>query len=298
MDPRRHIRMRAYAKINLSLRVKDARPDGYHDLETVFQSLALHDTLDCRLGRGPLTLDGRNLVWRAARHLWRALGHGGEPHGVAMTLTKQVPMQAGLGGGSADAAAALVALSALWGGGRPVVDLAEVAARVGADVSYFLMGGTALGLARGEHLYPLPDLPPCHVVLALPGFGVSTAEAYGWLDADRAGAGRRRARVAARSAFSLRGWPARTLIVSNDLEAPVARRHPEIARLRDLLASSGAMAAAMTGSGSAVFGLFESPVTARRAARAVAQSGAVSMLTCTLDRRAYLKALAAPARGF
>ena len=257
MGTRRHIRVRAHAKLNLALRVKGARPDGYHELETVFQSLALHDTLVCTLRRGPLALgcddpqvpvDSRNLVWRAARHLWRALGRAGEPHGVAITIAKQIPMQAGLGGGSADAAAALVAL------------------------------------------------PACAVVLALPAFGVSTADAYGWLDADRAAAARRRATSSSRSAFSLRGWPARTLVVSNDLEAPVARRHPEIARLRDLLASAGAMAAAMTGSGAAVFGLFESPLAARHAARSVAQAGAISLLTRTIDRRACLRALQAPPR--
>jgi len=285
------VRVRAHAKINLSLAVGPVRPDGYHPLETVFQSLALHDTLSVTVRRGPFALtctdpevpvDARNLVWRAAQQVWEALGRRGEPHGVAIAINKHIPMQAGLGGGSADAAAALVVLHRLWTAKRARTDLATIAARLGADVPFFLMGGTALGLGRGDDLYPLTDATPYHVVLALPGFGVSTSAAYGWLDADR------RAGVTAQALHgeaSLALWPGRNLRVVNDLEAPVLRRHPALARVREALARAGADAAAMTGSGSAVFGLFATAARARRAAESVAGQGTMALLTRTVDRR-------------
>jgi 4-diphosphocytidyl-2-C-methyl-D-erythritol kinase len=285
------VRVRACAKVNLSLAVGPVRPDGYHPLETVFQSLALHDTLTVTARRGPFALtctdpgvpvDARNLVWRAAQQVWAALGRRGEAHGVAVAIDKQIPMQAGLGGGSADAAAALTVLHRLWAPARARTDLAAIAARLGADVPYFLMGGTALGLGRGDDLYPLADATPYHVVLALPGFGVSTAAAYGWLDADRA-AGMVARAAAGTSPLAL--WPGRNLYAVNDLEAPVLRRHPELSRVRETLARAGAQAAAMTGSGSAVFGLFDTGERARRAAEAVAGLGTIALLTRTVDRR-------------
>ena len=285
------IRARAFAKINLSLAVGRVRPDGYHPLETVFQSLALHDTLSVTVRRGPLALtctdpevpvDARNLVWRAAELVWAAAGRRGAPHGVAIAIDKHIPMQAGLGGGSADAAAALVVLHRLWAPKRARVDLPALAARLGADVPFFLTGGTALGLGRGDVLYPLADATPYQVVLALPGFGVSTAAAYGWLDADRA-SGAPASTVASGTALAL--WPGRNLNAVNDLEAPVLRRHPELSRVRQRLLRAGALVAAMTGSGSAVFGLFDSGPLARRAAEAVAGHGTMALLTRTVDRR-------------
>ena len=287
------IRVRAHAKINLTLHVRGTRDDGYHDLETVFQSLALHDVLTCRLRPGSFTIrcddpgvptDERNLIWRAAQRLWEKLGRRGPVRGAEIVLGKQIPMQAGLGGGSADAAAVLVALSRAWAADRHV-DLPAVAAQTGADVPYFLMGGTALGLSRGDDLYPLPDLPPYQVVLGLPAFGVSTADAYGWFDHDDAGPNR--IRVA--SVAGIPAWPGRQLVVANDLEAPVVARHPGIGALRDTLVRGGARAAAMTGSGSAVFGLFDSIVTARRAARALAGMGAMALVTKTVGRRTCLR---------
>jgi len=287
------IRIRAHAKINLTLHVRGVRPDGYHELETVFQSLALHDVLTCRLRPGPFSIrcddpgvptDERNLIWRAAQRLWEMLGRQGSVRGVEIVLGKQIPMQAGLGGGSADAAAALVALSRVWAAERRV-DLAAVAAQLGADVPYFLMGGTALGLSRGDDLYPLPDLPPYQVVLGLPAFGVSTVDAYGWFDRDGAGA----SRTLVAGVAGIPAWPGRRLIVANDLEAPVVARHPEIGTLRDRLVKGGARAAAMTGSGSAVFGLFDSVIPACRAARAVAGAGVMALVTKTVDRRTCLR---------
>ena len=229
--------VRAHAKVNLDLRVLGVRADGYHELRTVFQTIALHDTLVCAERPGPFTLvcrtpgvplDAGNLIWKAAAALWTALGRGGGICDAVVRIDKGIPVEAGLGGGSADAAAALVALGRLWGG-APITLLREVGATIGADVPFFLSGGTALGLGRGEEIYPLVDLPPHFVVIVRPPFGVSTAEAYGWYDEDRASG--QRARTASSSSCRCRGRR-RAAQMINDLEPPVLRRHPEIARIK------------------------------------------------------------------
>jgi 4-diphosphocytidyl-2-C-methyl-D-erythritol kinase len=280
--------VRAHAKVNLDLRVLGSRPDGYHELRTVFQTIELHDTLVCRARTGAFALkcrsgavplDATNLVWMAAAGLWKALGRPGDPRDTVVTLTKNIPVSAGLGGGSADAAAALHALAKLWGG-APLTLLREVAAGVGADVPFFLSGGTALGLGRGEEIYPLVDLPPHWVVIVRPPFGVSTAEAYAWYDEDRA-AGLRELRELQILPVP---WPTRAAQMINDLEPPVLRRHPEIANLKHSLKEAGAIAAAMSGSGSAVFGLFKSRAAAAKTLRPLSRGGASALLTRTLTR--------------
>jgi len=267
------VRVRAFAKINLSLRVLRRRRDGYHDLRTVFQSIALHDTLTIAPHRGAIRLtcddahvpvDASNLVLRAAEAIWEAAGRRGGPRGVAIHLTKRIPVAAGLGGGSADAAAALRALGALWrvDDGR----LRSIGAALGADVAYFLVGGTAMGLGRGDVLLPLADRSDAWVVVAVPEFGVSTPHAYAWWDEENDTAKKN------------------PDINVNDLEGPVARRHPEIARLIAALRTSGASLAAMSGSGSAVFGLFDERTVAVRAARRL---GGRTLVTRTLSRALY-----------
>jgi 4-diphosphocytidyl-2-C-methyl-D-erythritol kinase len=172
---------RAHAKINLDLRVLGSRVDGFHELRTVFQAVALHDTVTCTPAEGPFAitcdsagvpLDRTNLVWKAADALWRALRRTGPVRDVTVHLEKRIPLQAGLGGGSADAAATLVALARLWQVPVRSSQLTDVAAPLGADVPFFLSGGTALGLGRGDEVYPLADLPRHWVVLLIPGFGV------------------------------------------------------------------------------------------------------------------------------
>jgi 4-diphosphocytidyl-2-C-methyl-D-erythritol kinase len=291
------VRVRAFAKINLCLRVGERQADGYHPLETVFQSLALHDVVTCSPSRGAfrvlcddpaLPTDERNLAWKAARALWRHLGRPGDLRGCTVAIAKQIPMAAGLGGGSADAAATLSGLNRLWRGGLPDSGLAALGAGLGADVPYFLTGGTALGLGRGDDVYPLADIEPRWVVLVCPPFGVSTAEAYGWFDTDRvAGAGGRTPAGAA----AIDAWSSRCLPVVNALEGPVTRRHPAIRALVDLLVDQGAEAAAMTGSGSAVFGLFGTEARATRAARAAAGAGAWATVTRTAGRRSCRRML-------
>ncbi len=271
------ITLKAHAKLNLSLRVVGVRPDGFHELQTVYQSIALHDTLRVRRTPGPFRLtaddarcpvDRRNLVWRAAAAVWRAAGRQGAPRGVSVHLEKRIPMEAGLGGGSSDAAAALRAFAALWRVGAD--RLPGIAASLGADVAYFLRGGTALGLERGDLIVPLPDAPPAWVVVVVPSFGVRTADAYAWWD--------RR--------------PSRTARVDrpggNDLQAPVVRRHPVIGRIVRDLARRGAATAAMSGSGSSVFGTFASQARARAAARAVSARGRTVVVTRTIGPAASL----------
>ena len=281
----------ACAKVNLDLRVLGVRPDGYHDLRTVFQTLALHDTVTLETRPGPLTVastdpdlptDHRNLVWKAASLLWRvARGTRREPRDVRIHLDKRIPAQAGLGGGSADAAVTLLGLSHLWALDFDVVDLSRIGARLGADVPFFLVGGTALGLGRGDDIYPLADLPRSWVVVVRPRFGVSTVEAYGWFDEDarplRAPAGRR----------APAHWPAWAHGLRNDLEPPVARRHPTIDRIRRALQARGAVVAAMSGSGSAVFGVFTAAAPAREAARDLSAQGWTTLCTRTLTRAEY-----------
>ena len=224
------MRLRASAKINLDLRIGARRSDGYHDLQTVLQTLDLHDTVTIESRRGPFALDGdaasmpldeSNLVWRAASALWRAAGKPGDPRGVRVRVTKRIPSRAGLGGGSSDAAAALVGLSRVWRLPVTLANLMPVASSLGSDVPFFLVGGTALGLGRGERLYPLANRPRRDVVVALPAFGVSTPDAYRWLAEDRLAQPAPLTPDAARSTIDPEGV--------NDLEGPVERRHPRSA---------------------------------------------------------------------
>jgi len=278
------MRVRAFAKINRSLRVLGTRADGYHELRTMFQSIGLHDTLTIRAVRGPFRLtcddpacptDGTNLIAKAAAAMWTAAGRRGAPRDVAIDLRKRIPMQAGLGGGSSDAAAALRALAKRWRVADAKVRAA--AAALGADVPYFFEGGAALGVERGDLLFPLIDPPRAWVALVLPDFGVSTKDAFGWFDATSVGADPR-ARPKGDS-------QARELL--NDLEAPVVARHPEIGRIISALERAGATQAAMSGSGSAVFGLFSSRPAAIRAAARLASASRRTLVTRTLNRQTY-----------
>ena len=282
---------RAHAKVNLDLRVLGTRPDGYHELRTVFQTIDLHDTLVGQVKRGPFALkckmpgvplDDGNLVWRAAAALWKALGRSDEPRDAVVTISKAIPIEAGLGGGSADAAAALQLFARMWGG-APLALLRDIAATIGADVAFFLSGGTALGLGRGEEIYPLVDLPTHWVAIVRPPYGVSTAEAYAWYDEDRA-AGMRETRELQILPIP---WPTRAAQMINDLEPPVVRRHPDIGGLRSTLREAGAVAAAMSGSGSAVFGLFRERAPAARIVARFARGGAQAFLTRTITRGAH-----------
>ena len=292
----------AFAKINLTLRVLGVRHDGYHAVRTVLQSLALHDTLTVRAARGAFRIecddpgcptDRTNLVWHAADLVWLAAGRADRPRDVVVHIAKRIPLQAGLGGGSSDAAAAIRALVALWRLDLPREQLHSIAASLGADVPFFLEGGTALGLDRGDLVFPLIDQPAAWVTLALPPFGVSTREAYGWFDEDelstssvrrvlsgppRPGSGGPRPRFD--------GWSLPAAEWGNDLELPVARRHAEITAMTGHLRKVGAFHAAMSGSGSAVFGLFRAAAAAKTAAKALSGHSRRVLVTRALDHAA------------
>ncbi len=292
--------VRAPAKINLHLRILGRRPDRFHEVCTLLQSVDLHDTLAFRRRPGPLTVRSRssgmprdraNLVWAAASALWTASGRPGEPAGAAVTVTKRIPAAAGLGGGSSDAAGALRGLCAVWGIAASDGWLRAVASRVGSDVPYFLRGGAALARGRGERIRGLPDIEPLWVVLGCPSFGVSTADAYRWFDApsgpERTG----------EAAALPRGWRRGLRGLGNDLEAVVAERHPEVGGMIERLRRTGALRAGMTGSGSTVYGLYPTPAAARTARLAARRRGWRTVLTRTTGRAEFARTTAVrPAR--
>lgn len=275
------LRLEALAKVNRWLRVLGARPDGYHELDTLFQTIDLSDELvleeDDRLTLtitgGSLPADDRNLVLRAARTL---AARTGTTRGARLELTKRVPVGAGLGGGSADAAAALLGLNVLWDLGLPVEELRLVAASVGSDVAFFLFGGRARGTGRGERVEPLPDVPEEALVLLFPPFGMSTAEVY-----RQVGAGRLAGSPPA-------GPPVGEMPDLNDLEAAAERLHPELRTLREALRSAGAVPARLSGSGSTLFGIFRSREKAEGARAALdSHRGARAVVTRTVSREEW-----------
>src|SRR5215471_186817 len=269
------ITVRAFAKINLDLQVIGVRPDGYHELRTTFQSIALSDTLTFTKTRGPfriecddgaLPLDRTNLIWKAAERMMRLMRRRDSPSGVTVRVEKNIPMQSGLGGGSSDAAATLRALASLWRVRASDAELRHAAAKLGADVPYFLEGGTVLGFHRGDLLFPLDDIPRAWVVVVVPEFGVSTKEAFGWWD--------REGRPVV-SAFGRTGS-------ANDLQKVVSKHHPVVSRLVRALQKAGAFHASLSGSGSAVYGMFRRRADAQSVARMLA--GPRTFVTPTLSR--------------
>lgn len=250
----RQTSVRAHAKINLSLRVLYRRPDQFHELRTVFQTISLADRLDISFTPARATSIEianceipDNLVERAARLCLTEMRTTAR---VAFTLTKKIPMGAGLGGGSSDAAAVLLALPALAGRFIPMARLLAIAATLGSDVPFFLYGGTALGLGKGDELYPLPDIKSRPGILITPGVHVSTPDAYRDLSATLA------APEPKLAAFQEGTWDASGFEPVNDFEPPVFRRHPNLKRIKSRLAGLGADLVLMTGSGSSIFGLF------------------------------------------
>ncbi len=256
-------------KINLYLRIVRRREDGYHELETVFQSVGGGDTLSVTAaGSLVLTcdapnvpLDESNLVLKAAR-LLQARHPQAATSGAALHLQKRTPMGAGMGGGSVDGAAALVLLSRLWGLAVPPEELHAMAAELGSDVPFFLRGGTALARGRGEVLESLPT-PPLWLVLLRPPVSVSTPWAYRqWSAGDCGGATLDEFTTALASSDP----QAVAETLRNDLEPGVAAGVPEIAAARDWLLRQGVLGARMTGSGSVVFGICANETHAREIA--------------------------------
>jgi 4-diphosphocytidyl-2-C-methyl-D-erythritol kinase len=273
----REIRIPAFAKVNLRLDVLGKREDGYHELRTIFQTVSLCDQLRFRPNRTPRIhlriagndqlaeeSAGKNLVYRAVNALRQELKI---KSGVEILLRKKIPAGRGLGGGSSDAAAALLGYLQFV---RKTIErprLLEIAAGLGADVPFFLLGGRALGLGKGDEIYPLPDIPRLSLLVVSPrNIHVPTRDAYRWLRAPRLASLTKIA--AARKLFgfcALCCWSAQGSGLSNDFEAAVFRRHPRLNQIRRGLLQGGASEALLAGSGSAVFGVFPSPAKARRA---------------------------------
>ena len=290
------MRLYAPAKINLDLRVLGRREDRFHEVRTILQTIALRDVVVVAARRGPFTVRSRmsampkdrdNLVWAAGAALWRALERSGTPNGIAVTISKRIPSEAGLGGASSDAAATLRGLARLWAPDAADAVVREVAAIVGSDVPFFLKGGTVLATGRGEQTRRLAPLRKHWVVLAVPAFGISTPRAYQWWDTSK--------RPSTTAIAAPRKWRQRLDLLCNDLEQPVVARHPEIGDMVSRLLASGAESAAMSGSGSSVFGLFSSHTVAVAARRRVRCGGWRTWLTRTVGRSECAR-LAAPSR--
>jgi 4-diphosphocytidyl-2-C-methyl-D-erythritol kinase len=258
------VELPAPAKVNLLLRVLAPESDGYHGIETLFCLVSLADTLRAERAdaagvsievSGPDTGPAEhNLAVRGARMVLEATGN---PFGVRLTLTKRIPVRAGLGGGSSDGAAALTAVNELAGNAIPHHELLQLAARLGSDVPFFVSGaGLALGWGHGDRLLLLPPLPPAPALLLLPRVGVSTQEAYQWVDTARHGERRRGA--LALDLASLSSWGSVGRMAGNDFESPVFGRHPELKQAFERLAGTQPLLCRMSGSGSALFAVYRS----------------------------------------
>jgi 4-diphosphocytidyl-2-C-methyl-D-erythritol kinase len=270
MSRPRQAHIRALAKLNLDLRVLHPRPDGYHEIRTVFQTISLADAITIeftRERRTTIQIENSleipdNLAVKAARLAMDAMKVNGN---VSLRLTKRIPMGAGLGGGSSDAAAVLLTLPAVAGRRIELRRLMELAGALGSDVPFFLLGGAAVALGRGTELYPLPDMPVRRGLLVAPAIHVSTAAAYRALAACLTTESQQNKIVS----FQSRLWagvPGGTEASGvNDFETVVFEQFPQLASLKKKLVKMGANPAMMTGSGSALFGLFETREQVRRA---------------------------------
>lgn len=274
---------KARAKINWALNITGLRADGYHLLDMLMQSIALHDVMTFEADDGiALAVDGavpgdadQNLVVRAAKALNT---FAGTDRGARITLEKHIPARAGLGGGSADCALTLWALNRLWGLNLSDQTLSGIGATLGADVPFCLAGGLARVTGIGENIEPVPDAPEIPLVLVTPGGGLSTAEVFTLWDSGHFPPVDLDAPALAKAVIR-RDLAAVDHLSVNALTAPALRLMPEIGRIMDDLRRLGARAAFMTGSGSTVVGVFDEPAAARRAAGLI--HGAV--LTHTLS---------------
>jgi 4-diphosphocytidyl-2-C-methyl-D-erythritol kinase len=272
----RRARVRALAKINLDLRVLDKRPDGYHELRTIFQTISLSDRLD--LAFTPRRTTGimleadvdipDNLVIKASRLCLDELRLTGS---VDLRLEKRIPLGAGLGGGSSDAAAVLLALPVLAGGVIPMERLMAIARELGSDVPFFLVGGRAAGVGRGTELYPLPDAASRSALVVAPAIHVSTRDAYDSLNRGELTTQLLQNKI---DSFQAGIWDSSELVGANDFEEAVFRKHPPLRALKQKLIKLGASPAMMSGSGSSVFGIFAARAEVTRAIKSFRKEAA------------------------
>jgi len=284
----RNTNEKAYAKLNLSLDVLGKRPDGFHDLRMVLQSVELFDDIYVELtdgefsaatNRAYIPCDDRNVAVKAAQAFFEALGIGGV--GAFIRIKKRIPVCAGLGGGSSDAAAVLRALNELTNAGFSAGELRNIAKTVGSDVPFCVTGGTVLGEGRGDELSPLAPLPGCAVVICMPGFSSSTPELFARIDS-RASRCRpdTEGLLAAIAAGDLTGVARRMYNVFEDV---LGRRGDEVKKIKNRLLDAGAMGAVMSGTGSAVFGLFGDETAAGAARDDLSEICREVFLTRTMD---------------
>ena len=254
----------AFAKLNLTLDVLGKREDGYHDIKSIMQAVSIRDDIEIDIGTGlPWSLscdkegvptDQRNLAWKAAEVFCDATGK--DPDGLAIRITKRIPMEAGLAGGSADAAAVLRALNKHYDSPLSILALAELGARVGSDVPFCVLCGTAMAEGRGERLRKLPDMPDCFFVVCKPEFSSSTPELYRQID--ESVIGKRPDHQAVESALIAGDLGKIAENLCNVFDPLVTKDHLEINYIKSIYNSYGSVGQQMTGSGSAVFAIVES----------------------------------------
>jgi 4-diphosphocytidyl-2-C-methyl-D-erythritol kinase len=288
----------SFAKINWVLRVLGRRTDGFHELSTIFQTVTLHDTLSFRAredGQLQLTcdvpeipLDESNLILRAAIALRDGYGIS---RGASIHLAKNIPVEAGLGGGSSNAAVTMLGLARLWEIELYRRELERVGAKLGADVPFFLTGGTALGTGLGTEVRTLNDAAARRLIIIKPEAKVSTVEAYKSLNA-RALTKAESDTILSISRADEEKWDFHPDALHNDFEPVVLRMKPDIERARNALLKSGASGALLAGSGSSVFGVFDNQKAQERAFEILREEKAWRIFRCaTLGRSDYLKAL-------
>ena len=251
----------AYAKVNLTLDVLDKREDGYHDLKSVMQTLSIRDDIEIDVGTGKpwkllcskdgIPTDERNLAWKAAKVYGDALNK--DPNGLEIRITKRIPVEAGMGGGSADAAAVLRALNDYYGNPLSILALAELGAQVGSDVPFCVVGGTAMVEGKGEKLRKLPDMPDCIFVVCKPDFSVSTPALYKKID--EVTIPKRPDHQAMESALLAGDLEKVAHNLYNVFDPVVTEEHLELNYIKSLFHQYGAVGYQMTGSGSAVYAI-------------------------------------------
>jgi 4-diphosphocytidyl-2-C-methyl-D-erythritol kinase len=276
------VRVRSLAKINLDLRVLNKRPDGFHELRTIFQTVSLADTLEIECRSGPTRIEIKsnisipgNIIEKAADSVLAATGKTAR---IGFVLKKRIPLGGGLGGGSSNAAAVLLALPVLLKKPLKMEKLMELAASLGSDVPFFLVGGTVVGLGRGTELYPIPDMGSAAALIITPGIHVSTGEAYRALGRGLAGESACPTSGDWGTSGDLAtsgGWGTsqdQRLVAwnmsepyENDFESVVFRQHSHLKLIKGKLLNLGARPALMSGSGSTIFGIFESRTVRDRA---------------------------------
>lgn len=267
----------SFAKVNLTLRVLGKRPDGYHEVFTIFQTISLHDEIGFSVSEdtilecddSSIPTDDSNLILRAADALRRKTGSSA---GVTVKLRKRIPSPGGLGGGSSNAAVTLMALSRLWNLGLSVGELAEIGSTLGSDVPFFVHGGTALGTGRGTDIDPVDDCPIKEMVVVSPEIGISTPEAYsalGFRDLTK----KNPKRILEHYRKEAKALYTGGFEFVNDFERTVFGKYPEVEFAAEALQAAGAQIVSLSGSGPSLFGVFESAGRAQSAVESLSRTG-------------------------